>query len=294
MNNTRYFSIGGILWKIISKFEYKLTGNVLEFQNESEITDRDYFEVLVESYDSYDLNECEMHCKYNNNEWLEVKCDADTEVFSYATDTISPISKLVYKKSDKCAWIYINKEEYNYDTMVSLVESTPFLMLNMLVQLENKGFLIHTSAFDMKGKGMLFSGESGAGKTTLTSLISKYSDYKILTDETAVVRLCDDKIMIYGTPWKGSGAQFYSSSGCMLKGINFIYHGLENKLETIEKEEAIRLLIKQSFPYFWDKSSMAKLFSVINSIIYKIEMRKLFFLPDNTVVDYINRYLREL
>lgn len=290
MNNIRYFSIGGMLWKIVSQFKYKLTENVLEFQNKSEIIDRDCFDVLVEEDENYDLNEQEMHCKYNN-EWLVVKCDTDTEVFSYAVDTISPISKVVYKKNDRCAWIYINKEKYNYDTMVSLIESTPFLMLNMLVQLENRGFFVHTSAFDMQGKGMLFSGKSGAGKTTLTSLISKYSDYKVLTDETAIVKLCGDKIMIYGTPWKGSGAQFYSNSGCVLKQINFIYHGLENKMESIENEEAIRLLIKQSFPYFWDKKSMAKLFSIINGIIYKVEMKKLFFLPNETAVNYIKRYM---
>lgn len=210
------------------------------------------------------------------------------------TLTISPISKLIYKKGDKCAFFYIKKEVYNYDTMVSLIESTPFLMLNMLVQLENNGFLIHTSAFDMKGKGMLFSGESGAGKTTLTSLIDKYSDYKILTDETAVIKICNERIMIYGTPWKGSGAQYYSNSVCVLKGINFIYHGLKNNMEILEKEETIRLLMKQSFPYFWDRNSMAKLFSIINRIIYKIEIRKLFFLPNETVVKYINKYLEEL
>lgn len=293
MNSVRYFSIGGILWKVTSKFEYRLTENIIEFQKENGIDDN-YFEVLVDSDDSYNLNEHEMKCKYTNDEWLEVKYDSDIEVFSYATDTISPISKLVYKRRGNCAWIYINKEKYNYDTMVSLVESTPFLMLNMLVQLENKGFLIHTSAFDINGKGLLFTGESGAGKTTLTSLISEYSDYKILTDETAVVRLYDDKIIIYGTPWKGSGAQFYSNSEAVLWGINFLYHGLENRMETVELEEAIRLLMRQSFPYFWDKNSMAKLFSVINNIIYKIKIRNFSFLPDETVIDYINKYLKEL
>ena len=294
MNNVKCFDIGGIVWKIVSKYEYKLPENVQEFQIANITGDRKIIEVIVEDEKNCHLNLIDQDCKYSYTNWIEVIKRGDLQIFSYSPDGISPISKLVYERQCTTAYLYINDSLYDYDSMVSLIESTPFLMLNMLVQLDNDGFLIHTSAFEVQNKGALFSGESGSGKTTLTTLMNKYSKNKILTDETAIIRKKGNIYFVYGTPWKGSGAEYYKNDFGELKSISFIYHGKGNYMKSLTRNEMIRNTMKQSFPYFWDSHCMTRLFAIVCDLVNSIEVNKLYFLPNETVVDYIEEYVREL
>lgn len=93
---------------------------------------------------------------------------------------------------------------------------------------------------------------------------------------------------IYGTPWKGSGAEFYQNDSSTLKKIIFIKHGLINSLERISNAESTKQILMQSFPFFWDKKNTLKVFSLIQELLKSIEVYEIVLLPDKSIIPLID------
>ena len=78
------------------------------------------------------------------------------------------------------------------------------LMVHLLAR--GRGVAIHGSGVvDADGRGTLFAGQSGAGKTTMARLWLSEPGVKILSDERVVLRQEGDDVWMYGTPWHGDG-----------------------------------------------------------------------------------------
>ena len=64
---------------------------------------------------------------------------------------------------------------------------------------------LHASVILHGGKGYLFLGKSGTGKSTHSQLWLKYiPDCELMNDDNPIVRVCDDGVIrVYGSPWSG-------------------------------------------------------------------------------------------
>jgi hypothetical protein len=58
---------------------------------------------------------------------------------------------------------------------------------------------------DVDGKGYLFLGHSGAGKSTTTRLWTSQPGVRLLSDDRIILRKKDGQYWMYGTPWHGDG-----------------------------------------------------------------------------------------
>ena len=79
------------------------------------------------------------------------------------------------------------------------------LMLLYAFSTANLGaVLMHASAVVHGGKGYLFLGKSGTGKSTHSRLwIENIPDTELINDDNPVLRLSGDKAIVYGSPWSG-------------------------------------------------------------------------------------------
>ena len=197
------------------------------------------------------------------------------------------------EKGLKQANIYIDNNYYNRNYNINVVESTPFLIMFMRIMLENNGILLHSAAIKENfDAGHIFCGVSDAGKTTISNLFLK-NDITVLTDETAILRICDGKVMLYGSPWKGSGDNIFKNDKALLKQINFIYHCKENILRVIDTQKALEIMVKQAFPFFWEQNLVLKNFSIIVKILKQVPHYSFGFLPNKTSVEYYINYEKE-
>jgi hypothetical protein len=93
---------------------------------------------------------------------------------------------------------------------------------------EGRGILLQACALLDGEQGILFSGKSGYGKSTLAKLWIAREGIKRLNDDRVIVRCEDDVFYIYGIPWHGSMKEV-SPQSAPLEKISIIQHSHENR-----------------------------------------------------------------
>ena len=82
------------------------------------------------------------------------------------------------------------------------------------------------------GRGWLFVGVSGAGKTTLSRMWRAEPDVRVLSDERIILREEGGEIWMYGTPWHGDG-HIAEPGRARLDRVFFLRHGPRNALTAV-------------------------------------------------------------
>ena len=133
---------------------------------------------------------------------------------------------------------------------------------------------------------MLFAGNSGVGKTTMSKLWGEDADTKILSDDRIIIRKLDGAFRIYGTPWHGTG-KFAKPDSAELKKIFFLKHGDKNKMTPLRSSDAISRLLAASFPPLWDKEGMGFILEQSSELFSTLPAYELTFVPDAKATDLI-------
>jgi hypothetical protein len=149
-----------------------------------------------------------------------------------------------------------------------------------------KGILIHSCGIGNNGEGMLFVGNSGAGKSTIASLGTKHKEVKVLNDDRIIIRKLNGRFCIYGTPWHGD-VKAYSPERTPLAKIFFLKHAKNNIIRKITPIEAMSRLIACSFPTYWDKRGMEFTLRFCDELAQKVPCYELGFVPDKSIIDFL-------
>ena len=143
--------------------------------------------------------------------------------------------------------------------------------------LNYKGCLLHSSAVVIDDEAYLFSADCGTGKSTHTSLWLKYLSEKnpyILNDDKPAIRVMEDGIYAYGTPFSGK-YDISKNAKAKLKGICFIERSTENSIKKIQPKEAVTLFFEQTVRKL-TKEQMLKLLDVMDIILKEIPIYKFY------------------
>jgi hypothetical protein len=162
------------------------------------------------------------------------------------------------------------------------------LMGNYLAQ--ERGVIIHGCGIKQDDHGVIFVGESGAGKTTMANIWNRGSDVEILSDDRTIVRKQGDHFMMYGTPWHGEG-KFGSPGSAKLDQIIFIEQGRENSISKSTRANSVTQFLKCSFPPFWDATGMEYSMDVFSELATSVSCRILSFKPDSSIIGFVDSLL---
>lgn len=137
------------------------------------------------------------------------------------------------------------------------------------------GFFLHASAVMMDGKAYLFSAPSGTGKSTHTSLWLKHfgDRAKILNDDKPAIRIINDEIRVFGTPWSGK-TDLNINTDAALTGICFLERDTTNHIEEISKAEGIAKVMNQTIRPS-DRAMMNKLLDTLDVVIGRTPIYKM-------------------
>ncbi len=162
------------------------------------------------------------------------------------------------------------------------------LMVNLLAR--GRGVEFHSCGVNYKGHGMIFTGTSGAGKSTIGQLWQGDKDATALSDERIIVRKTGDRFWMYGTPWL-SDARISSPEGTPLESIFLIKHSPENYALPLKAGDAASQLFVRCFPTFWDETCLNYSLDFIGQLAEQIPCYELGFVPDKSALDFIKRVI---
>lgn len=149
-----------------------------------------------------------------------------------------------------------------------------------------KGILLHACGVDDNGEGYIFSGFSGAGKSTMARQWLGKRGVRLLNDDRVIVRETKRNFYVFGTPWHGE-INKCDPNMVRLKAVFLIKHGSENKVRTLSLSEAVTGILTRSFSPLWDKEGMERTMEVIERLVRKVPCYELAFSPDKGVINYI-------
>jgi hypothetical protein len=148
------------------------------------------------------------------------------------------------------------------------------------------GVIIHSCGAGDKKGGYLFVGVSGAGKSTISKVLMKGTDWKVLSDDRIILRKMEDGIRMFGTPWHGE-VDVCENMGIPLRRIYYLKKAPQNGAVRWSPVQAATHLIARSFPPFWDADGMDRVTSLCIDIATQVPCYELSFVPNETVLDYL-------
>ncbi len=163
------------------------------------------------------------------------------------------------------------------------------LVLNLLSR--DRGVEMHACGIvDSSGKGLLFAGESGAGKTTMAGLWTKEPGVTVLSDDRIILRQDEGRLWMYGTPWHGDG-NHASASRVPLKAVLFIRHGRRNRIKKLSGAEAAASLFSRSFPVFYSPEGLRFTLEFFDTLTRAVPCYELNVVPDQRVIEFVRIHL---
>ena len=148
----------------------------------------------------------------------------------------------------------------------------------------NQGVEVHASGVvDARGSGHVFLGASGAGKTTLASLWLGRPGVRVLSDDRIALRKVGSSLMMYGTPWHGTGACATPASA-PLEHLYFLHKGANRRLP-VRRSLAVARLFACSFPPLEDAQGLEEVLGFLDEVAGRVPCEELWFTPDASALE---------
>lgn len=182
----------------------------------------------------------------------------------------------VFNSDHTRARIYSDKEETflkgNLDSL-TLFSNDQTLLACILA--DRQGCYLHSCGVNFAGKGLLFAGQSEAGKSTMATMLKGKAE--ILCDDRMIIRKSQTDFRIYGT-WSHSDVSDVSAASAPLRALLFLKKSKENRVVPLnDKREITKQLLSCVIKPFVTKDWWEKTLSLIEEIGRVVPCYELYF-----------------
>lgn len=146
----------------------------------------------------------------------------------------------------------------------------------------NDSFLIHGSGIIHGGKGYLFTGKSGSGKSTIAELSSEHT---VLNDEICLISYTSGMPYIESTPYNGY-CKIKKRGKAPLCSVFLLKHGKTHMISEIKKSDAIKEFAAEIVPPIAVDEALTgniffRMMDIADKLNNAIRIKRLEFLPNN-------------
>ncbi|WP_304089045.1 hypothetical protein [Methanobrevibacter ruminantium] len=168
---------------------------------------------------------------------------------------------------------------------------TGFLLQRILIK-KKRGFIMHGAVIRVNNEAFVLTGNSGVGKSTLSSIISNTIECERISDDRYIIVKKGNKYFAYGNPFD-TKAERNLNKGVEIKSIFFLHHSLENGFEKVKEEMIMKKMFTVSMLPYWKKELLYWSISVLKQLTNQLNVVDLYFKPSKEIVYYMieNRLL---
>lgn len=161
------------------------------------------------------------------------------------------------------------------------VLNNALMMLYALFTATRNTLLIHASVAVANGKGYVFLGKSGTGKSTHTRLwLNNIKGAWLLNDDNPVVKIeSNGSVMVYGSPWSGK-TPCYRNEKAPLGAVVRLSQAPHNSIRRLTGVQAYAALSPSASSMKWDRVMADGLHNTLSGIIQSVGIFHLECLPD--------------
>lgn len=140
--------------------------------------------------------------------------------------------------------------------------------------------LIHASVIINAGKGYVFLGRSGTGKSTHSRLWLKYvKDSSLLNDDNPIIRIIGNEVRVYGSPWSGK-TPCYRNENAPLNGIVRLSQAPRNEITRLKGVMAYAAITPSVSAMRWERQMADGIHATLASLTANTDIYHLECLPD--------------
>ena len=158
------------------------------------------------------------------------------------------------------------KDEKNIDVLLLQLFYTHAVRRQMLQ--------LHCATIDDGGRGILFLGPSGIGKTTQAERWAQYRGSAIINGDIGFVQRTDTGYTAWGTPWHGSSPYCLNAS-VPVKALVVLKQSPQNALRELTGFEKVREVSGSVFYPTWLEDGMELCTDTLNHLLSDLPVYRL-------------------
>ncbi len=146
--------------------------------------------------------------------------------------------------------------------------------------IQDNVYFAHASSFEKNGKGYVFFGPSGMGKSTITKKVERKHMY---SDDTAIISVKRGDVFLHGSPFDKKITADSAKAIIPLSSLFVLQQSKQNRKEVMPPIERIKTLLESDvYTYLFNlrlvtSQQKKKLFTLITDMVGRIKMQRLYF-----------------
>jgi len=146
-----------------------------------------------------------------------------------------------------------------------------------------RGILVHGASIERQGKGYLFLGVSGSGKSTIAAL----SECAVLNDEITLLSLGGDgRVCVHGTPFYGELARC-ENRGVAAAGVFLLHQSERTCVESLDPFAQRMAILRNTLTFRADRAGFEQVAAVVEALLAAGEVRRLCFEKNRRFLEVI-------
>lgn len=149
---------------------------------------------------------------------------------------------------------------------------------------------LHCATIDDGGRGVLFLGPSGIGKTTQAERWAEFRGASIINGDVGFVQRTEREYIAWGTPWHGSSPYCLNAS-VPVKALVVLKQAQENKLRELTGFEKVAEVSGSVFYPTWLEDGMELCTDTLNHLLTDLPVYRLDNRADREAVELLAKEL---
>lgn len=149
---------------------------------------------------------------------------------------------------------------------------------------------LHCATIEDQGRGILFLGPSGIGKTTQAERWAEFRGSSIINGDVGFVQRTEREYIAWGTPWHGSSPYCLNTS-VPVKALVVLKQAQENKLRELTGFEKVAEVSGSVFYPTWLEDGMDLCTDTLNHLLTDLPVYRLDNRADREAVELLAREL---